>query len=350
MNLSNLFEDAIFLGGKHSQVQQSARVSPLVIVPRDNFHQTLAHHHTGIGIKNGGASVANHVLRHNQVFSVAQKAFQRGLRCFLHRRLHIIVRGVLLEHRRQINHRSVRHWHTKRHSIQLAIQRRNYFANRFRGTSGRRNDVAERSTTISPSFSRRRIHRLLRSGNRMYRGHQSILDAKCVIQHFHHWRQTIGGARRIRDNVHFRVQLVSVDVHAEHWRSLGWRRDEHFLGARSQVLFGAFAVVGGVLAKVLLEDTSALQHVHRASLGPANLFWVALLKHLDLFAIHDQVVAVGGDSAFERTLRRIVFELIHHIIWRDERIVDSNNLQVISGRSDTQNHASNASKTIDTDL
>mmetsp|Transcript_44502 Transcript_44502/g.71279 ORF Transcript_44502/g.71279 Transcript_44502/m.71279 type:complete len:210 (-) Transcript_44502:11-640(-) len=184
----------------------------------------------------------------------------------------------------------------------------------------------------------------------MHGGHQAFLNAKRVIQHLHHGRQTVCGARRVGKDLRLGVELVRVDVDAVHGRSLARRRDDHLLSATSQVLLGAFAIVVLVVAEVLLEDARTLRHIHRTSFAPRDLFRVALLEHLDRLAVHDQRLAIRRHGTVEATLRRVVFELVHHVIWWDERIIDSHNLHVIAGRRDTQDHAANTSKTIDSDF
>merc|ERR1712154_240208 len=70
-----LLTDAVLLRGEGAQIQQPARVSPLVIVPRDHLNQGLAHHH----------------------------------------RAHILERGLLLQHKSGVHHRAADHGHAEAH-------------------------------------------------------------------------------------------------------------------------------------------------------------------------------------------------------------------------------------------
>jgi hypothetical protein len=68
---------AVVLGGHvGDQVDDTLRVSPLVIVPRDQLDKVVVERDTGLGIKDGRVRVADKVSGDNIVLSVAENALE----------------------------------------------------------------------------------------------------------------------------------------------------------------------------------------------------------------------------------------------------------------------------------
>ena len=87
---------AVLLSHEDEEVEASVRVTPLVVVPRDKLDKVVVERDTGSSIEDRRVRVANEVLRHNGVLSVAEDALQLVLRGALDLGLDLVVAGTLL--------------------------------------------------------------------------------------------------------------------------------------------------------------------------------------------------------------------------------------------------------------
>lgn len=72
---SNNLLGGVNLGDVGNEVQDTAGVSPLVVVPGDQLDEVVVQGDTGLGIEDGGGVVAVHVSGDNVVLSVSQNAW-----------------------------------------------------------------------------------------------------------------------------------------------------------------------------------------------------------------------------------------------------------------------------------
>jgi hypothetical protein len=63
---------AILLGDVDNEVQDTAGVSPLVVVPGDQLDEVVVERDTSLGIEDGGGRVAVHVRGDNVVLGVGE--------------------------------------------------------------------------------------------------------------------------------------------------------------------------------------------------------------------------------------------------------------------------------------
>merc|ERR1719378_1669079 len=124
-------------------------------------------------------------------------SLSRSLHCSAYR----IIISLLLQYESCIHHRSANHWHPHTHSIQFAVQILDYRTNGYGSSSGTRDDVAVCSTSQFPVFFVWSIHSHLGSSCSVHRGHQTMLNSKCVVQHLRHWSQTVGRTRRVGNDI-----------------------------------------------------------------------------------------------------------------------------------------------------
>ena len=90
----------------------------------------------------------------------------------------------------------------------------------------------------------RKIENFLVVGVAVDRGHRSLLHAELVVQHFHHRRQTICGARRVRNNIVLR-SIVEVIVHSQYDGDvlvLGGGGNNHLLDGTAQMFAGILGI------------------------------------------------------------------------------------------------------------
>ena len=53
------------------QVNNLVRITPFIVVPRDNFYEVVVQRNTGFCIKDGCSAVADEVGRYNFIFGIS---------------------------------------------------------------------------------------------------------------------------------------------------------------------------------------------------------------------------------------------------------------------------------------
>lgn len=77
---------AVNLGDVVDQIQNTAGVTPLVVVPGDQLDEVVVQGDTSLGVEDGGSGVAVHVGGDNVVLSVSQDTYWRILLAVIDRR------------------------------------------------------------------------------------------------------------------------------------------------------------------------------------------------------------------------------------------------------------------------
>ena len=156
------------------QIDDTARVSKLVVVPRNQFDKVLVESNTGPSIEDGRVVVTDKVCRNNlktdnnnnnQSFlisssmkltyffiAVAQDSLHRAFRCSVDGSLDFIVASLLGQSDSQIDDRNVVNGDAESHAGQLAVQFGNYFANSLGSAGGGRDDVLSGTTSVTPQL------------------------------------------------------------------------------------------------------------------------------------------------------------------------------------------------------
>lgn len=65
---------AVSLGNVRQEVEHTARVAPLVVIPRDNLDEVVVEGDTGLGVENGRVGVAHHVGGDDVILGVGKDA------------------------------------------------------------------------------------------------------------------------------------------------------------------------------------------------------------------------------------------------------------------------------------
>src|SRR6266480_4457853 len=69
------------LRNQFQHIHATVAVAPFVIVPTDDFHETVAKHKRQLAVKNAGVRIANYVLRHERLIAVFDHALVAFCRC-----------------------------------------------------------------------------------------------------------------------------------------------------------------------------------------------------------------------------------------------------------------------------
>lgn len=243
------------------QVEAPVRVTPLVVVPRNELNKVVVERDTGGSVEDGRVRVADEVLRDNSVLSVAEDALKLVLGSTLDLGLDLIVRSTLLETSGKVNHRDVGGGDTESHTGQLAVEAGDDLADGLGGTGGRGDDVSRGSTASTPVLSRGTVDGLLGGSGSVDGGHETLDDTELVVDDLGKGSKAVGGAGSVRDNLSLGVVRVEVDTANVHGSVSGRSRNDNLLGTTLDV--GGSLVDGG-------EDTGGLDNVVGTSLAPRD--------------------------------------------------------------------------------
>lgn len=289
----------IDLGNVGQEVEDTAGVTPLVVVPRDQLDEVVVEGDTGLGIEDGGVGVAVKIGGDDVVLSVGQDTLEVTLRGLLDDSLDLVVRSTLLEADSQIDNGNVGGRDTHGHASELAVELRDDLADSLGGTSAGGDNVLGSATATSPVLGGGTIDGLLGGSVGVDGGHETLNDTELVVDDLGEGSKAVGSARSVGDDVGRAVVLVLVDTDDVHG-SVGRRsRDDDLLGTALKMGIGL--VDGG-------EDTGGLNDVVGAGLGPLDVGGVTLRVELDGLAVDDEVVALVGDLTLEETVGRVVLE------------------------------------------
>lgn len=307
----------IDLGDVGEEVEDTAGVTPLVVVPGDQLDEVLVEGDTGLGIEDGGVGVAVKVRGDDIVLSVGEnacrvmvssrlshiKSVKHTLELVLGRlldgSLDLVVRSTLLEADSQVDNGDVGGGDTHGHAGELAVELRDDLADSLGGTSAGGDDVLGSATATSPVLGGGTIDGLLGGSVGVDSGHETLNDAELVVDDLGEGSQAVGGARSVGDDVGGAVVLLVVDTDDVHGGIGRGGRDDNLLGATNKVSLG---LLGGG------EDTGGLDDVLGAGLSPGDVGGVTLRVELDSLAVDDEVVAVVADLTLEDAVGGVVLE------------------------------------------
>jgi len=334
------------LGSVEEEVDNTVAVAPLVVVPGDELDEGLVQSDTGLGIEDRGLALAVEVRGHKELVSVAEDALELTLRGLLDGSADLVVGGLLLELAGQVNDRHVESGHTEGHASELANKAGDDLGHSLGSTSGRGDDVASGSTTITPGLGRGTIDGLLGGGGGVDGGHETALHAEGVVDNLGKRSKAVGGAGGVGDDglvgLHGGV-VHTIDEHGCISRRSG---DEDLLGATSDV--GTSLLAGG-------ESARGLDDPLDAELAPLAVLGVPACKALDLVGLalkgDGELAVLALNSAGEAAVHGVVTEHVGHGVSLEERIVDSNELnRHVTGDEHTENKTADTTKTVDTNL
>ena len=159
-----------------------------------------------------------------------------------------------------------------------------------------------------------------------------------LVQHFGDRRQRVSGARGHRQDVVLRRIVLRIihPWHQRHVHIVRGRADEHLASA-------ALQVSGGVLAAA--QRPARFDHHIDARPAPRDVGRLFLRRKLHGLPVHQDGVVIMRHLAWEEPMHRIILEQIGEVAEMGE-IVDRHHLDVWQGERAAQDHAANASKSV----
>lgn len=297
--MSRRLVGTVNLGDVGKEVEDTARVTPLVVVPADKLDEVVVERDTSLGIEDGGVGVAVQVSGDNVVLSVSKNALEGTVGSLLDGGLDFVVAGALFETSSQVDNGDVGSGNTHGHTSELAVELGDDLADSLGGTSAAGDDVLGSTTATAPVLAGGTVNGLLGGSVGVDGGHETLNNTELVVDDLGEGSQAVGSARSVGDDIGLAVVGLLVDTHNVHGGVGRRSRDDDLLGTTLKMGLG---LVGGG------EDTSGLDNILGGSLLPGDGGGVALTVEADLLAVHDKVVTVDFDVALEETVRRVILE------------------------------------------
>merc|ERR1719253_1396180 len=322
------------------EVNNTARVSPLVVIPSNKLDEVGVEHDTCTGIKDRRSAVGLEVSGHKRLVTVSKNSLHLSLRLGLDNGADLLVGGLLSKLACQVNNRHVNGGDTERHTSELSLQGRNDLGHGLGSTSGRGDDVARGSTSSAPVLAGGGVNNGLGGSHGVDSGHESLLDVELIVDGLDHRGKSVGGAGSTRDEVFTSIILVRVDTHDNCLGIiLGGGRVDHLLGT---------SINDGLGTLLREEDTGGLAHVVGSKGTPPNLLGVTAAGGLDLLSVQHEEVTINLDSSLGNAVDGIVLVLVGHVVSGGRTSVDGVELDVIVFHHDTRHKTSNMSEAVDT--
>src|SRR5450631_248268 len=323
-----------------AQIDQTAGVAPLVVVPADDLgHVAVDVGKTGV--EDARRRVGDDVTGDDRVLGVGQDPLQRTGRCRLDHGVDLFLGGRGLQLYGQVGGRARRQGHAHGVAVELALELRHDQGDGLGGAGGGRDHV-DGSGASASQVRVRVVEHVLVIGVRVDGRHQTTLDAERVIDDLGHRREAVRGARGVGDDVVLaRVVVLVVDAHDDgDVLALGRRGDDDLLGARGQVLAAALSV---------LEEAGRLDDDVGADLGPGKVGWVALGEDREApRAGHGDLVVASNDVLAQAAKDAVVLEQVREGLGV-RQVVDGDDLDVSAASlHGTVEVAADAAKAIDT--
>nr|KAF6387325.1 hypothetical protein mMyoMyo1_007834 [Myotis myotis] len=178
-------------------------------------------------------------------------------------------------------------------------------------------------------------------GDGMDCGHESLHDAKVVMDDLGQGSQAVGSAGGIADNLEGVVILVMVHTHHKHGGIHRRDRDDDPLGSALHV---SPSLLRGS------EDTRGLHNILSTSITPLDVGGILLLEDGDGLSIDDKCPVLSLDCAFELAMSRILLEHVDHVVEVNEGVIDGDNIHFARVQSCPGDQAPNAAKSVHSNL
>ncbi|MNH91252.1 hypothetical protein D3C73_438070 [compost metagenome] len=223
-------------------------------------------------------------------------------------------------------------------TIQASTQLREDFGNGG-GRSGTGWDQAHAGGTRTAKILVWLVENALGVCQVMDGGDRAVANAQLFVDDFHHWRQTVGGARSSRDDAMFRrIEQLMIDAHDDVQRAffLHWSADHHTLNALIQV---------GLQHRHGFHLAAGLDHqIATRPVGVGNRF---VRAYLDALAANHHLIAFSAGFIVPTAMHRVEVDQVrmsHRVTcW----IVDLYEFKLWPAPGCSQSEATDPAKTID---
>ena len=322
------------------EIDDTATVSILVIVPRNKLDEVGVQHDTGISIEDGGAKVTLEISGDKWLITVSQESLHLAFGFALDHGADLFVGGGLDQTASQINDGDINGGHTESHTGELADKRWDDLGDGLGSTCGGRNDVSRGGTSSTPVFAGRGVNNSLGGGHGVDGGHEGFLNFEFIVDSLDHGCKTVGGTGRTRDEVLTSIVLFCVDTHDNgQGVILGRRRVDDLLGT---------SINDGLSLLLGEEDTGGFADVVSVEGTPTDFLRVTASGSLDFLSSEDQEISIDLDGLLGLSVDGVVLVLVGHVVGGGRSSVDGVHLAFLVFHHDTGYKTSDTSETVDT--
>mmetsp|Transcript_27918 Transcript_27918/g.41391 ORF Transcript_27918/g.41391 Transcript_27918/m.41391 type:complete len:568 (-) Transcript_27918:151-1854(-) len=322
------------------EVDNTAGVSPLIVIPSDELDKVRVEHDTSLSIEDAGAGVSLEIGGNKGLVRVSKESLHLSLRHSLNVSTDLLVGGSLLKLTGKINNRNVNGRNTECHTGELSKKGRHNLGYSLSSSGGGGDDVSRRSTSSAPVLTGRGINNSLGSGHSMNSGHECLSDNELVVDSLNHGCKTVGGTGCTGDEILRSIVLVLVDSHNN---SLG------IILSRSRVDDLLSSSINDGLSGLLgEEDSGGLTYVVSSECTPADLLRVTATGSHDLLSVKNEEISINLYGSLSDSVDGIVLVLVSHVVGGSRSCVDSVQSGVLVFHDDTGDKTSNTSESIDT--
>lgn len=320
------------------QVNDTSRVSILVVVPGNKLDELGIEHDTSVSVEDRGAEVTFEISGDKRFIGVSKESLHLTFTHLLDVGADLFVGGFLVQLGSQVNNRDINGWDTEGHTGELSNEGWDDLGDGLGGTSGRGDDVARSGTSSTPVLARRRVDNGLGGSHGVNSGHEGHFDIELVVDGLDHRGKSIGCARGTGDEVLRSIVVALVDTHDNGLGViLGRGRVDNLLGSSINDRLGLF------LGK---EDTGGLANVVSTEGAPANFLGVAASGGLDLLSVKDKEVSIDLNGLLSLSVDGVVLVLVSHVVGGGRTGVDSLQVAGLVFHHDTGDKTSNAAESV----
>mmetsp|Transcript_11498 Transcript_11498/g.23557 ORF Transcript_11498/g.23557 Transcript_11498/m.23557 type:complete len:384 (+) Transcript_11498:78-1229(+) len=332
-------DSSIDLGAVLHEVNDTSRVSVLVVVPGDELDKAIVEHDSGTSIEDGGPEVGLEVGGDEGLVGESKDALHVASLRGLDGGADLVVVGGLGELAGKVDDGDVNGRDTEGHSGELSLKGRDDLGDGLGGSSGGGDDVAGGGTSTTPVLLGGGVDDSLGGGHGVDGGHEGLIDSEGIIDALDHRGKSVGGAGSAGDEVLGSVVLVLVDAHDDGLGIvLGGGGVDDLLGATVKDALGLF------LGE---EDSGGLADVVSTELSPSSLGRVPAPGGGDLLAVDDKEVTLSLDGSIELSVDGVVLELVGHVVGGGTSGVDGIEVALSIVSNDTGHKTANAAESVD---
>mmetsp|Transcript_1324 Transcript_1324/g.2637 ORF Transcript_1324/g.2637 Transcript_1324/m.2637 type:complete len:394 (-) Transcript_1324:109-1290(-) len=321
------------------EVDNTAGVSPLVIVPGNKLHESGVEHDSGTGIENGRTGIRLKIGGNKGLVAVSKNSLHLSLGFGLDDGADLLVGGLLSKTASQINDRHINGRNTEGHSGKLSLEFRDNLGHGLGGSGGGGNDVSRGGTSSAPVFAGGRVNDGLGGGHCVDGGHESFLDVELVVDSLHHGGKSVGGAGSAGDEVLRSVVFSLVDSHDD---GLGVILG----GCGVNDLLGA-SVNDGLGLLLGEEDSGGLADVVSSEGSPADLLGVAAAGGHNFLSVQHEEVSIDLNSSLGNAVDGVVLVLVSHVVGGGRSSVNGGEVAFLVLHHDAGHKTSDTSESVD---
>ncbi len=203
---------------KLDQVADSTGIAPFVVVPGQDLDEGPVYNRRREAVNNRRERIAVKIGGDQRLLTVAKNPFQLPIGGLPQGRVHLCDGNNPLRLCNEIDQRHIRRGDADGEPVHLALQRREYQADRL-GRSRTGGNLGESGSPRPAEIGMRQIQDLLIIGVGVDGGHEAMADSEVLHDDLRDRRKAVGGAGRIADD-RVLLRIVHRLIDTQHDRNI----------------------------------------------------------------------------------------------------------------------------------